>query len=588
MSARRPILAFDFLKAIWLLCPFVAFPALADLTPGSGIVPYWIEPRANRQIDAQVINILKHDAAIVTIRAQLEDRDQRYKLSQIVKEINQATSAPVLLYTWASRYRAGERRSGKIMEWLAARPDLLIRSINGKPLNSFGNVIDLRYREEAVSAISMATSNLDTDGVAIDLAIRSPIAEVKPLAERCEADAEFCGAYSLGMDALFAELRSGLGGKSIVYNGLWSFDDKTIEDQAKLLKNSDGAIVEYFGMNPREGSHSFTKDVLPYITALKDLPSDAKIFVYGRGGWTYTDYMEDYNWQRYLYCAYLLAKRPGTYFKYHASFQIPAHAGRAGGLDTYVDWRMELGEPIGSYQESDGLYTRIFSGGMVVVAPDDGPSKSFNLASGFYNPEGELLKGDVELRPGEGLLLLRGMPSINEKKSQNVDLRVLSSWSGTRWQQLSSGEGYLVLAPLEPAEYFEERDILLDTERSLDPPPILNLNLRAYSATTRVLIVAEVDDLQKEHSRVVLSLETNECRMREWRIDLPVVYKAPAGKRANGWPRYCVKGLTKNRWDLIELDGRVLLDSERYVFKRWQYIRVVGRLDIRSVRLSGE
>jgi hypothetical protein len=136
-----------------------------------------------------------------------------------------------------------------------------------------------------------------------------------------------------------------------------------LDDQQKLLPYVDAAGIEYFGLHPRRESLSLEKDAIPCIGIIQKNP-DKVFLVFWRGLWRYSDYKEDYLLQRFLYYSYLLAAGPNTLFKYHASFQVPSHAGRSGGMDVYADWKLSLGEPLGAYQRRRGLYLRRFTKGL--------------------------------------------------------------------------------------------------------------------------------------------------------------------------------------------------------------------------------
>jgi hypothetical protein len=217
--------------------------------------------------------------------------------------------------------------------------------------------------------------------------------------------------YEKGMDLLLSALQGKIGNKQVLYNGLWNEYEGQIEEQYKFIKHANGVAIEYFGMHPNRVRSPFRKGIKPYIDIIQKT-TKKKIFVFGRGSWGYTNYVDDYLWQRYLYCFYLLVKNENTLFKYHSSFQVPPHLGRSGGMDIYNDWRLCLGEAVDRYKKYESLYERSFKNGQVLVVPHDDKNQSFRLNKPMYTPEGELLEGEILVKAGQGIILLNHKPKI--------------------------------------------------------------------------------------------------------------------------------------------------------------------------------
>lgn len=555
--------------------------AQAELRPASGKVPFWLGVADNRQIDARVAGLLSEEAAVVVLRANLR-QSAPYDFPALVTRLHSvAPDLPVLVYSWASRHRAKGRSGDQIMGWLADAPALQMSQRAGKPMKSYGDVTNAAFRERAAKAIREAVERVGADGVAIDLAVRTPAHRPRPLARRCETEPAFCERYAQGMDALFAELRQALGKRPVLYNGLWTFGPGMAEDQARLLQHADAAIVEYFGMNPRERNHSFQADILPYLRAMKALPEDKRLFVYGRGSWQYTDFGSDYQWQRYLYAAYLLASRPNTYFKYHTSFQVPAHAGRSGGLDTYADWKLPLGSAMGEYRLQHGVYSRRFSGGLVLVSPDDGKGGSFELDKPMYSPEGEKRSGKLHLSSGTGLILLeRALPP--RPRVRAVGLEDLRDWKAAQWVEEEGGAGYLSLDSLDDAD-IGEHDVLLDNQRTLDPAPVLHLRLRPRDESASVLIVAEVNDPERRINKTVLVSGVTEQVPggQAWKLQALPRFRAPARQKYKV-PHAGAATLRAGEWQELQFDP-LTASPGKYEIVGWRYVRLVGAMDVSAI-----
>ncbi|MEW6169695.1 MAG: putative glycoside hydrolase [Pseudomonadota bacterium] len=551
----------------------IAWPAgtQAELRPGEGNIPFWLRLLDHGQIDARVVSVLAEDAAMVVVRTNPNNFP-----SLAARTHSAAPDVPLFTYSQASQYALPRKRGDRTLSSLAEAPELQVRSHKGKPLTGFGDVTNPEYRDKACEILASAVAERRADGLAIDLAVRTPRPRPRPLAQRCEAEPEFCERYAKGMDALFGQLRKSLGPAPIIYNGLWNFADGMVEDQAKLLRHADAAIVEYFGLNPLEDQQAFTQDILPYLHAMQSLPEGKRLFVYGRGPWRYTDYQVDYRWQRYLYASYLLSAGRNTYFKYHASFQVPAHAGRAGGLDTYADWKLPLGDPKGDYQIRGGVYYRAFQNGLVLVAPDDGNGGTFRLDGTMYSPEGEALRGELALSPGTAMILLEGPPP-SPAQSTTISLAPLQQWQAARWVEEGEQGPYLALE--EAAE--GEHDLLLENERELAPAPALRLRLRPRDATAQLQIVAEVDDPKGKAERVVLVSRTGGAP-DSGEKPLPQ-FRAPSIQRYKA-PFVSGPALESGEWQELRLDaGEVSVG--RFTVRGWRYLRLMGPMDVAEVSI---
>jgi hypothetical protein len=590
-------LQFKLVIPLVLLVFLVAYPykKAVAVALGPGNIPFWLDVRDNHQLDDQVISFLTENAAVVVLRARSHGPVDRYNLSAIVNRLHQTNpSLPVLLYTWVSRYLAGRGSGAEIMGWLARKPKLQILSLKDDPMSSFGDAMSPEYRRRAVDAITGALKQSGADGIAVDLAIRTPRFRPKPLARRCTADPEFCGQYAHGMDMLFAELSKALGKRPLLYNGLWNFGKGMPNDQLKLIKHADAAIVEYFGMNPLEKKHSFSKDILPYLKIMQGLGAEKQLFVFGRSPLTYTDYQEDYLWQRYLYCAFLLAKQKNTLFKYHASFQVPAIAGRSGGLDVYADWQLDLGEPKGFYQVKKELYVRKFEKGLVVVAPDDGRGGKLTLNTPLYTPEGKQLQGEIELNPGEGKLLLKKYSNQgavrNAADAQSSDL-LLNNWQDARViENEGRNDSYVRLSNV--TKVLEgEHDLLLSPIRSLRMPDILNLQIRLQEPNARVLLVAEVDDPRHRANSVIIELAVPRKTPLK-ATGTAILFRTSTPKNTRLWsnarnqPYILGPALALGQWQNLKIEGHKLL--QQFQFKRWSHIRFVGAVDLMSASISSK
>lgn len=565
--------------------------ASGALETGPGKVPFWIAGK-HQQIDAQVAALLARDAAVITLRLPGDREQQAQRGAAVVKLLKRAAPrTPVLLYSWASRNKRNKPGSDGIMDWVDSDPERMqIRAGRGwaRPRlggragrlaagdDQFGDVTRPEFQTRTASSIDAAVERGGFDGVALDLAIRTPRYKPGPLAKLCAKDSSFCARYAEGMDKTFAAVRAALGSRPILYNGLWNFGPGMVEDQSKLLQQADAAQIEYFGRRPSAEPHSFSQDILPYLQAMAQIPADKKIFAHGRGSWQYTDYAEDYAWQRYVFCAYLLAARPNVLFRYDASSQLDMRQGRSTALAVYADWLANLGEPAGAYRSSSGLYSRAFSNGLVLVAPDDGDGGSYELPHPFYSPEGKKYEGRVSLRPAEGLLLL-DKPQAIPTRDDLLDLKLLSDWPGS-----SLKEGILSLQAGSPAG---SHDMLLDAVRAMHPRTVLKLQVRPHDQA-HLQAVAEVDDDGRQHQFAVVEIGARGRAVD--RTVTPVVLRSPVAKKGQGqWPAVAgTAQLEPGQWQDLTLDGQALFAKTDLTFRRWSHIRFGGAVDLKSVQLS--
>ena len=558
---------------------FVAIGLLLSTAAASGTdplprrIPFWVGVNNAQQLDLQVATLLAEYAKTIAVRIPGDSQQQALDAVAAIRKLKDAAPhIPVLMYAWVSRDIPGTVGSKGISDWSESygRRMAIMRG--------FGDVRDAEYRAKTASSILAAVERGGYDGVALDLAIRTPQYRPKPLAARCVLNASFCSDYAQGMDDSFAALRNALGKRSILYNGIWNLGPGSTEDQMRLLQHSDAVLVEFFGGDPKLSGNSFKHDILPFLDAMAVTPSEKEIFVIGRGSWQYTDYAADYALQRYLYSAYLLAAGPNSYFKYHSTFQIDTPAGRSGGVSMYSDSFADLGNPSSRYQHSDGLYFRTFTGGMVVVAPDDGDGGPFKLPQAMYSPDGAQYSGTLHLHPGEGFLLLKEKPARVEHDDL-LALKLLTDWPGASLHSDAAG-AFLSMQDGAPRG---THDMLVDPIREVSPRSVLQLQIRAGQKTSNLQIVAEVDD--KQHVEQFAVVDVGAAVGDSSSSTPSLTFRASAiGERQR--PTVGAAQLKPGQWQTMTLDGRKLFGKTSLTFKRWNYIRFNGPIDLRSVILQ--
>lgn len=578
----RDVLFRSSLRALAL----AALAATAGGTRAAGQTVFWLEPRSNVTFDRQVTEEVGKRAGLVVLRARWNNPDPDYTLKSVVGRFKAATKAPVLSYSWANRYSDAGRSEADLLRDFDSRKKSALGETRGDGDSKvdFLDVRDPDVRSRVVSQFQRARSGLGVDGFAVDLSTRTPSSRPGELAKRCKAEPDFCPSYAKGMDALFADLRQGLGPNAfIAYNGLFNFAPGQLQDQTKLLASTNGAAIEFFGMDPKDKQHRFSEDIKPFIDIIPTLPADRSVLVFGRAPWTYTDYAQDYLWQRYLYASFLLAARPTDYFKYHATFQVPTQRGRAGGMDYYADWDADLGAARGAARQSGGLWVREFANGLVAVAPDDGRGGTLPLAKAYVSTDGRRHQGELRLSAGEGAILLTNeRPELRKPAKWEVDARTMAGW---KWggAQLDKIDGRDMLR-VQAEKQAGEHDVVLDFARSVNPYEHLEIDAKLLEPGSAILAVAEVDDPKREVMQVVLAVTGDDKPAGRVTVEEGVPLRAAAVKNGSeSWPTvHLKKDLSKDSFGI----GAAALEGTGYQFRRWSHLRLVGSVALARVELS--
>jgi hypothetical protein len=414
----------------------------------------------------------------------------------------------------------------------------------------------------------------------MDLAFRSPLPAIS---WKCKDDPSFCAQYAQGVEKLFAEVRTAIQPGLLFFNGIFTSEPAVpFEDQVKLLDHADGVAVEYFGLDPlrqkSRGNSSFRADILPYLDAIAAHPKTV-FLVFGRGPWLYSDYREDYLWQRYLYASYLLGAGKNTFFKYHSTFQIPTHYGRAGGMDLYADWDPGVGSPLGPFRREGELYSRRFSKGLAVAAPHEGKGGQYRLAKPMFDPEGNRRQGRIELRPGEGLILLNKRPAETRFRLDPGSGR-FAEWAAI--EREGNGNRFLRISRAPAGEEYEY-DLLLDPVRRWTPPAGLRLRVRSNDAQAQLICVAEVDDPQHKQMRAGLVVAGMSSSAQQTSVIPAVIFRTPSSSARMAAAGSSQVLSTDGKWQTVTVNGEDAFKD--YAFRRWVHIRPVGDLDIADVEL---
>jgi hypothetical protein len=416
-----------------------------------------------------------------------------------------------------------------------------------------------------------------SDGVALDGAIRSP----EFLDQIHDPDGLYPGDFDKMISCVAERTLT-------IFNNL-----SARSDQEELLKVAHGASIERFGLNDTiSRPPSFAADLLPYIEAIGDPDHDDRTFlVFGRASRNetpYTTYDEDWRWQRYLYCAYLLAAEANTRWKQHAGFLTSPSGGRAGGLEVYSDALHNLGRALGTYTVEDGCYRRAFERGLVLIVPSESRRPTtVSIARPMFTPEGTAIVGDLSVAPGEGQLLLPRAPARPPALRREFAPKTDPLW---RWSALrqESNVWHLRLDDIPDDADQCEHDLALDLVRYRTARGLATLWYRTTDPSARVETVVEVDDT-KTTARFALVDGSiglgrgDDPRRRQFRgMPLP-------GSQFSSLP--VIGGGTTmtpdGKWHTLVMSfDMACARSGRFTFRRALFARLLGSLDIKRLRLD--
>ena len=544
---------------------------------------FWIEVTDNRVFDGFVTRHVIAHSDIVAINAFYES--DSYDFANIVHRLKAGSPAiRVLFYTWAGRKRMNAQTIGAVptLDGMETQPDpFLLKDIAGELVTIPAGVSQFIFLDPRVSdartwlseRVRWVADLVRSDGVALDGAIRTP--RFRQVIENFEQ-------YPSAFDSMIRRISETT--PLTIFNNL-----SARSDQEDLLKFAHGASIERFGLNDRIiREPTFAADILPYIKAI-GRHEDQTFLVFGRASRNdeaYTTYDEDWRWQRYLYCSYLLAAGAHTRWKQHAGFLTSPFGGRAGGLDIYADALHDLGAPLGTYTVEEGCYRRAFEQGLVLVVPFESPEPAtVPLAQPMFTPEGTGVIGTVTVAAGEGLLLLTRQPAGRQPL-----VRQFNPWSNPLWRSSrlarESDGWYLHLESTDDDER-SEHDLALDLVRYREPRGVVTLWYRTADGSARVETVVEVDDAQK---KMRFALVDGSIGLGGDDLPRQGQFRGMARPRSQFELLPVIGGGTRLRADgqwrrlVIDLVAACTV-SGRYEFRRAVFMRLRGPLDVRRVVL---
>jgi Hypothetical glycosyl hydrolase family 15 len=548
---------------------------------------FWVSFTDNRVFDGFVTRHVAANTNIVALNGFY--KSDAYSFSNIVKRLHAARRGiRVLFYTWAGRKLLGGKQIGAVptlakMEFLTDR--LLKDSTTHEPIvetDAGASFIFLDPRVDNARTwfrdrVRKVAESVRSDGVALDSAIRSPA-----VLSRVESFEYYPPAFDLMIEGVSAAV------PIAIFNGL----TRRPEQQA-LLAYADGASIEFFGLNDTlAATPTFADDIRRYLDAMAS-HSDKTFLVFGRASRRpedYSTYEEDWRWQRYLYCSYLLAAGPNTRWKQLAGFLVSPPGGRAGGLDLYSDARHDLGPALGDYTIENGVYRRAFKNGLILVVPaESGRSRGVQVGQ-MFTPEGARVSGRIVVAPGEGHLLLKRRPVPPPALLRRFEPASDPLWRWSAFQQ-DSNRWYLHLENTPEDDEFEH-DLALDLVRFRAPRWHLTLWYRTSDASARVQTVVEVDD-DSQQARFALVDGAVAVGAGKGRQPAHAQFRSAAPSASQFFLLRVVGGgatmIADGQWRTLVLNlDAACAATPGYTFRRAVFVRLLGSMDLRRVRLASQ
>jgi hypothetical protein len=568
--------------------------ALVIDAPAAAQVP---APAANRDLtlvpggrnaafDEQTLRLIASRADVVAIKSGLYGGQGGRSYAEIVRRLKELNpSLTVLMYTLSVTFVDNANLESDILRPIYREHPEWVLAYNSSNRTYFGDVRNPDFRAAVIDATAEMLERVGADGGFFDHTKLSP---QSILPER-SGDAQFVADYKEGMRSFIREARQRLQPRPVYFNGLKNQPNVSLADQRELLGLADGAIIEDFGSDVSDDT--FQTHVLPYLHAVPQHP-DKWVGFFGRSIWNYESYLADYLRQRYYYAAYLMVKSPLTSFQQVGQFNISnriiesdqraAEDWRSFGPAVYRDQDLDLGQPVRPYEVRNGVYTRTFTNGLVLMVPKGIGQTQYQLDRTYYTLEGSQVAGSLTVSGGQGWILLNSRPPPPASVPVRIDASssAIASSAGVSVGK-SDGRRYMRFA--RQTDGLNLQDMRLDDIRTLDPARRLQVQLRTSDSGARLLLMAEVDDPQAQYNRVVVELAPG-LSSSSTGTGPYLYYRDRNGQETLPYIRLRTSWSANGRWATIYLEPSTL--GSRYTFRRWEMARPVGNLDLAELTIS--
>jgi hypothetical protein len=540
----------------------------------------------NSAFDEQTLRLIASRADVVAVKTGVPGGQGGRSYAEIVRRLKQLNpSLTVLMYAHSVTFPDNANIEAEIVRPIYEEHEEWVLAYRSSTRTYIGDVRDPDFRTAVIDATAEMLERVGADGVFFDNTKLSP---QSILPER-SGDSQFVADWKEGMRSFVRDAEQRMQPSPVYFNGLKNHPGASLPDQRELLGLADGAIIEDFGSDVDDDS--FQTHVLPYLQAVPQHPDDWVGF-FGRSIWTYESYRADYLRQRYYYAAYLMVKSPLTSFQQVGQFNIsnriiesnqrPVEDWRSFGAAVYSDQDLDLGQPVQSYEVRNGVYTRPYTNGLVLMVPKGMGQTQYQLDRTYYTPEGSQVAGSLTVSGGQGWILLNSRPPPPPSVPVRIDANssAIASSAGVSVRE-SDGRRYLRFA--RQTDGLNLQDMRLDDLRRLYPATGVQLQLRTSDSGARLQLMAEVDDPQAQYNRVVVELAPGRSSSSTGTGPYPY-YRDRNGQESLPYIRLRTSWSANGRWTTINLQQSIL--GNRYTVRRWEMARPVGNLDLAELTVS--
>ena len=240
----------------------------------------------------------------------------------------------------------------------------------------------------------------DDDGCMVDMLGTAPLygwyvtgAPIDPSTGRPWSAAGWLAATA----QLGAAIRAGSGGAPVIANGLGDgrrfFDERAPSE--RLLDGIDGAVADGWLRTAERPAdrypsvRAWTRDVEMLASTDKSVFVETKV-------WTHATPEQIAAWHRFAVASFLLGSDGHAYFAFSDDARGPA-------VPDALAASVRIGDPVGTFRASDGVFVRSFSNGIVVVNPTP-QAASTDLGADYRTDDGAVVRS-VTVNPHSGLIL---------------------------------------------------------------------------------------------------------------------------------------------------------------------------------------
>lgn len=376
--------------------------------PEGGMVNIGLSIQTSTSITDELLEIVNNEygsVIIATLNQQI--RDWVVKPQLFLYRSIQGTWSNFNQFDWSHIdshenmfcHHNGERIKTIYDSWLMAGTDMV------EPNSS--DALEHWINYYAVTA-SQQVNSYDYDGLFIDSAAHfvNPYVVSDKMPDNYDEE-EWRQAR---IEAL-AYIKSQLLNKTVIFNGLHGG-----HGSEESINNTDGGMWETFAFNTQNGKYKGKDSWLKAIELTEQYKNNSFISLVAKKDRMTADIAS----RMFVTASYFLVWSENVFLGL-----VDMKINSNGEFVYYPEYRINLGNPLGSYSMNDGVYFREFEDGIVIVNPSEDETLTFLLNSSYEKIipfggglirmdgrwEGSLsyedISGSIELAPTTGLILLK-------------------------------------------------------------------------------------------------------------------------------------------------------------------------------------